>query len=556
MSNVLLIKKEIFDRYELSEKIAVNNKKISISLLKDLLSNYQYYTTIEEIFSSEISKVEIRFIEKYLLIKSLTKLEILNGIKIAIETGKIVLTDIESDRLNNICNLISYNKFIERYKNDNITVEIDGNSITVKISDIINFLELSDEEYEDFFNLEKEPFINGIPKEHFSYVVFTFLLENKILSDYIIPKKISDRYNDLYQLRKIDIESINQMTSIMDNNIENVILNEALKQEVLKEMPDNINDLEKAIYIYIKLCKILIYDDEFYVFNQGGDIAEKHQDINNILNITPKNNRVVCYEINEIYAKFLEELGINFMSYPISQWNYGEGHAYLEFRYGKFLIEADSLKFILNSDLFNAKLNQPLMGLICKNKNETTQEEFKKIVSKIYKLIAKNDIVEHIETYEELLEQYNYNETSINLTAKIRILLGKLYSKNLTGLDSLAYSLQLLKTIFSEQERKENININIIKNNNTIDTTQDAMASAIITINQTDIIDNSSKNMYYLYIPGQRLKLMTKSELMEKFINDEFEYSEYKDPRIPGIIVDKDCCYDSKKNHQNMLKLY
>ena len=80
-----------------------------------------------------------------------------------------------------------------------------------------------------------------------------------------------------------------------------------------------------------------------------------------------------------------------------------EGHANLEFRSDKFLVSADSVTSILQGDIMQAKVNQPLVGLKCINRNQQTQQEFKDSLSKMYQLIAQldksiseNHQVEHI----------------------------------------------------------------------------------------------------------------------------------------------------------------
>jgi hypothetical protein len=154
------------------------------------------------------------------------------------------------------------------------------------------------------------------------------------------------------------------------------------------------------------MCKILTYDEEFYAVNQKGEVAKKHEQIENINNITPQNNKVVCYEFNAIYAKLLEELGINFeVKSATGKDDFGGGHAYLEFRDGKFLLMADSVISILNSDLFNAKMNLCLNGLSCINTNSDTRKEFQEIAAKVYGLIVLQE-KESKEDFDEILEDY------------------------------------------------------------------------------------------------------------------------------------------------------
>jgi len=312
-------------------------------------------------------------------------------------------------------------------------------------------------------------------------------------------------------------------------------------------MPLELSNMEKAIYIYIKMCKVLTYDDEYYAVNQEGIIASKHKDISHISNITPNDNKVVCFEFNLIYSKLLSELGINFASDYKNMIGeaYGVAHSNLEFRCDKFLIQADSVTSILLGDMTNAKLNQPLKGLKCINKNENTKEEFNKILSKIYNLIVKNERksvkegnVEYTENFNDLVNEYLYisdSEQQITIDEKISVLLSKLNSKNIKGIDYLSYVIQLRKVLFNEEERKNNIGFTIIRDNEAYDFSKTAMASAILTINKKDFMDNPAYNLYYYLNSNTGIIPISKTMLQEKFADKIYEYISEDDPIIPGI---------------------
>ena len=55
----------------------------------------------------------------------------------------------------------------------------------------------------------------------------------------------------------IDIEAINEITETDNPNIDKIKINPELKEDIKKNMPSELTTLEKAIYTYIKLCKIL-----------------------------------------------------------------------------------------------------------------------------------------------------------------------------------------------------------------------------------------------------------------------------------------------------------
>lgn len=315
-------------------------------------------------------------------------------------------------------------------------------------------------------------------------------------------------------------------------------------------MPEESTDLEKAIYIYIKMCKLLTYDEEYYAVNQRGKAIEKHQSIDHVSTITPENNKVVCYEFNVIYSKLLNQLGLNFSSdYKslIGEY-YGGSHSNLEFRSDKFLVQADSVTTILNGDIMQAKLNQPLVGLKCINKNKQTQQEFKESVTKMYKLIAEqeksiseNHEVEHIQTIDELLEEYSKSTNNIkdvSFEERLSILIDKVNSTAMVGVDSLSYVLQLRKVLFTEEQRDNNLKVTIVKNSEPFDLETTAMASAIFTLNDQGFEENPEQNIYYYYNPNQELIPITKEELQDRFNQGVLSYIQDSDPKIPGIKED------------------
>ena len=96
------------------------------------------------------------------------------------------------------------------------------------------------------------------------------------------------KINDFINSKDIDIEAINKV--LKTDPLPKVSISNSLKQEILKDIPKSYKKLDIATYIYIKLCKILSYDEEYLVNNQRGSVLDKHVKIDNIKNITIKNN--------------------------------------------------------------------------------------------------------------------------------------------------------------------------------------------------------------------------------------------------------------------------
>ena len=80
-----------------------------------------------------------------------------------------------------------------------------------------------------------------------------------------------------------------------NNSYFDVKIDSDLEQAIIEGMPEDVTELEKAIYIYIKMCKLLTYDDEYYAVNQTGIATVKRRNIDFVSSITLKNNKVVCF---------------------------------------------------------------------------------------------------------------------------------------------------------------------------------------------------------------------------------------------------------------------
>lgn len=547
----LFVEREELDKIKESGKVDVEiyDCSVSIEFLKKVLNDDACFSYVKKYFNGDISEFNVCSIYRGDTIGNIgyTQGQIVRGIELLIEYKQLFLTDIEKNRYNELKEIISFETFLNKEQDKYYEINIDGTKYKIKIKNMIELMMMPNEEFDDLCSNDSVSFINGIPKTHFIYASYKYFRETGVLNKYMVPENIYNRYDDIEKLQKIDIQSLNQLLETTDTKHNDFELNEALKNQILEGIPENYSKLEKAIYIYIKMCKLLTYDDEYYAVNQKGIATEKHKDINYASNITPSNNSVVCFEFNLIYSKLLNGLGINFSSNYKGMIGeaYGIGHANLRFRCDKFLVKADSVTTILKGDLMQAKLNQPLKGLKCTNYNTNTFKEFNQMVTKVYELVAtqekdsKKDVqVEHVQTFEEIMKEYESvtdNIKKIDISEKLSILIDKVNSTNMVGIDSLSYVLQLRNVLFDEYEKVQNITVTIIRNNEPYDKDKIAMASAIFTLNPNNYYNDEDSNIYYYFNPNKRLIPITKEELQAKFNDGIFEYIDVNNPPIPGI---------------------
>ena len=544
----LFTTKEDIDFIKNSKIIVVDDIEVYAEFLKRILEDdnffeyacrYFYDATDKFIVASIINGdlgVNIRY----------DKTTIINGIKELINTNQISLNTEKKERFEKLRSYVSYDKFLEKYKNYEYKVLIDGVNYSIPFENMINLMRLNDDKFNEICHDDNIKDINGLPKEYLIYATCKFLRENNIIDNYELPDNFVKRHNSLYSMQVIDLEAINKYVVTTDVKYKEIKIDSDLEKVIMDGFPYDASELEMAIYIYIKMCKVLTYDEEYYVVMQKGVAAEKHKSTSHIASITPQNNQVVCFEFNIIYAKFLNMLGINFTSNYVSciGEDYGYGHANLDFRCGKFLVRADSVTSILHGDIAKSKINLPLEGIKCLNKNLDTQNEFKSAYQKMYKLIVSqekefnNKNAFYIQSFDELLDEYasrTNNLKEVSLEEKLSILIDKVNKKGMAKIDSLSYALHLRKILFNEEERKNNVKIIIIRNNDPFDKDKVAMPSVIVALNKEGFKNNPDKTVYFYYNLNKELVVVTSEELQSKFDKGIFEYVANDDPRIPGI---------------------
>lgn len=104
------------------------------------------------------------------------------------------------------------------------------------------------------------------------------------------------------------------------------------------------------------------------------------------------------------------------------------------------------------------------------------------------------------------------------------------------GIDAMSYALQLRKTLFSEQERKDNVSIVVLRNNAVNGDGPKLEAGAVIAMSGSNL-DNRDGNTSYYYLSSEReLTSLTLEDIKSKLDDGTFEYIERKDPKIPGTV--------------------
>lgn len=540
-----------------AEKVELSNgNKVNSELLKRCLTVDAYYSCAKhhmledspyrgvvnavQLFYGDVEDIEKGVCDigsgdairsKSDLVKGLTALE---------EKGQLGgLSDTEKERLEEFKRMASPDAFVEKVRDTQYETTIDGKQCVLPVQDILVFLSLQPDKLKEICTTDPDGKIGQLSKMEFAYAATEYLKKNNVLENYAIPDNLESRMKRLMSGQFIDFSAANKLTETQDTLYEKANLNPELRNAILEQMPEDATGLEKAAYIYAKMCTMLTYDNKFMAANQRGEAAEKHKSLDYIEQISPENNEVVCFEFNMIYAIMLNELGLNFKSEYMNMIgeDYGNGHANLEFRDGKFIVRADSVSSILGGDIARAKLGLPLIGFECESNNKRTQQEFQESVSKMYELVQQQEREKNPWDEYDLLTE---NLKPVEFDEKKSILLERLKTTNLRGIDAMTYALQLRKALFSEKERENNISVVVLRNNEVAGQGPKLEAGAVIAMNGSNLDDQPNETSYYYLSSDRELTSLTLEDIKTKLDNGTFEYIERKDPKIPGTISNKE----------------
>lgn len=531
-----------------SEDIETQTGKVSTEFVRRVLEDPTYYEYAKKFFDGEIDRFSVNYLAYGDLGHGInySRTNIMEAMNKMVEEQKLTLTPESKERYETLKNIGSFSNYVDKHADDQYELEIDGVSYQVPVGRLIALMKMDNDEFAKMCENAEVSEIGGIPKTQYVYMAYRYFLDNDLLNKFEVDKEIRDKYTDIKNFARVDFQAFDKLLETKDTLYKEIELDKDFHDYIMNGMPEEATDIEKAVFVYLKMCRTLSYDEEFYARNQPADM---HSSIDLVQHINLDNKDVVCYEFNLMYAKFLDELGIKFASDYTNAVGeeYGSGHAKLTYRCGKFLVEADSVTSILDGDMVNVKLNRPLQGLKLLNKFYGTRNEFGEIVSKMYELVVQNDKTHYIPSMEELLEEYHQktdNIRPVSFDEKIGILANRLNTVDFSGIDGYGYALALNKSLFDSDERAGKCRCTILRNN----LGHRVRPIAIYTINKMDFKMNPEENTYYYFTPEGGLSLTTQSEIQGRFDRGELTYvnSDKNVPRVPGIVKEGENVRETK----------
>ena len=235
---------------------------------------------------------------------------------------------------------------IKEYSNNIKMNDLDLNTMLTRMNTIANLMQSND--YDAY---------KANPKGHINHLYW-----NHLEMEYANLRSKVEQYSQT----KIENEMDNH-----ENNFKNQHINStdfdgiSLKNSILKEMPKNLNDLEKARYLYLKLNEAVNYDED-YIISKSTVTYHQRINFNNM-----QSNQVICKSWSSLYYDILMDAGFDASRVKISGRTNTGVHKWVEIDFGSdgILIADGTNLFSGMTDLTRAKSGMPTQGFFL-NKGE------------------------------------------------------------------------------------------------------------------------------------------------------------------------------------------
>ena len=220
-------------------------------------------------------------------------------------------------------------------------------------------------------NLDKEVFLEGL-KEYGKSKTYYFPHHAKTITIYKNFNKICS------YARKNICKNISNHPQLLDS----YKINKDFFNYLLQGTEKYNTTLEKVAYSYIKMCRALTYDTEFYARGQLSKLAKEHKDPAHVAQINQTNNVVTCYESNIIFGKILDYFGVCFEINNLDKQK-NVYHYSITANIDGNKIYIDPLELLFSDDFFKTKTCQRVKGFKSLDKNSDKQKEIQKMIDSI-----------------------------------------------------------------------------------------------------------------------------------------------------------------------------
>lgn len=511
-----------------SRKIDLTQRKIAMSpltvgFIEYLINDNNFKKLKSNFYNDNKNVVKVCIIKNNELdvVTEFSKVDIVNALKVLNDDN--LLDDDAIRKFNELKELITFDKLLENIKDLNI--EYNDNRYSVK-----NIITILSKEPDSFlYTIESGSL--GLNGSNLCKLIYKYIFDSKIETKYYLTDNM---YKNISYIKDLNIYYYGEiLLNDKPKYFNQIKINKKFKDRILSNLPSNFSLLEKVFYIYYLLCTKLVYDEEQMVNDNFSynDYSIDHTKLSRISKIDENNNRVLCFEFNAIFAKLLEELGINYEL--TGEEKYAKGHVGLRFLVDDFIISADStLHGVVYSDMAHAKNNIKLEGFhLVNEEDEEVLEKYNNAISNVYGYIEEKNNFE-IDKFDEKIKKYKDlidSHSILSDSEKLEIFLDKVNKCTLYSSDKVEYYLTLKKALFE----KDILDVYFVKNN--APNNKKFMIQPIIIIVYKDIVSsNLTSYRYFIQEENEQVREISFSNLKSKFNNKKYEYSTDKF-RIPGI---------------------
>ena len=311
------------------------------------------------------------------------------------------------------------------------------------------------------------------------------------------------------------LEKVNNYKIIKNNKqLNNIKLKSEFVIYIIKDIPKSFTDLEKVIFIYIKLCNLLTHDiNDLY----KNSYTINHKNINRLKTIHINNNIIVCYEFVAIISKILDLFNIK---YEIDGDNvYGRGHTYLKVHYNNSIICFDATRGLVNCDMTRTKNNIRVCNILPFVSSDKMLIELELSIDKVYSYIEKKY---HKKYYNECEYINNNKINNLEYIDRIKVFLSKISKPLLPPMDHIKCIYLLKKMLFSNDELDITLTEYKYQKNK----------SKLLIIFTFNI---NGSYIYYTYEYPKLLYRIEKKKLENLLDHNIFKYIMFLKNDIPGI---------------------
>lgn len=287
--------------------------------------------------------------------------------------------------------------------------------------------------------------------------------------------------------------------------------------DLLKYIPEGLNDLEKARWVYIKLGKTITYDmNVFYLRDEIlGDVYNQKVDINSY-----ESTHLICKSISEIYIDLLKKLGIESELVEVSK-DYKFNHVGTKIKFNDGLIVFTDLTL----DLYRIQTGMRTLNFAYTSPGDDydilSRRELREIDNKLgytFRGVYLDDFIDFVSEElknEEKVKRYLLNGKEISqfntaeiISRKINFLLTHVLPSNLGYVESRNLLLEVLGKCLTSEE---------IMCVNQYDLVRDTVDEFNVEFANCIKINDGRQSVYYIKLPDEEMKQVSQEGIEELF---------------------------------------